>query len=423
MSRNRPSFWGPTFGSGAHHAGHVDGQGAEMEVDGDVRAYDTLLQHARIADLAEIAHALMTTAAGARRLDPDADRVSRLAQERQLTREEAETSFGNALQVLDHGPMNAAEIGLSCALAAHALAAHPPTDRSQTDRASLDLFWLAVHTPFDVTGLIDRALGPGAGSLWEAVAERIRGAGRKSLPSGDRLDREEALVATVALAASTAKIAEYQVSLLAREVSDRTLLRILRASSHDVRKPLEPLRGEMAAAPRGPWATGLLAVTGLLFVVQAARLFGQLALAYKRPAEILVLDDGGVRIKWRVELLGRTLRDRDVLVPRTALSRAAREVRFRGIALYAGLLALAVGSYVGVSAFVDGVRAASPALLAAGLLIVALGLAVDFVLSCALPGARGRCRIFFVPRSGKTLCVGGLDLTRADAVLTRLASG
>jgi hypothetical protein len=423
MSRNRRRSRGPTFGSGAHDAGHVDGQGAEMEVDGDARAYDALSQHARIADLAAIAHALMTTASEARRLDPDVARVPQLAKERQLTQEDAETSFGNALEVLNRGPTNAAESDLSCALAAHALAAHPPTDRAQTDRAALDLFWLAVHTPFDATGLIDRALGPSAGSLWEAVAERIRGAGRKSLPSGDRLEREEALVAAIALAASAAKIAEYQVSLLAREVSDRTLLRILCASARGVRKPLEPLRGEMAPAPRGPWATGLLAVTGLLFVVQAARLFGQLALAYKRPAEILVLDDGGVRIKWRVELLGRTLRDRDVLVPRTALSRAAREVRFRGMALYAGLLALAFGSYVGVSAFVDGVRAASPALLAAGLLIVALGLAVDFILSCALPGARGRCRVVFVPRSGGPLCVGGLDLTRADAVLARLASG
>jgi hypothetical protein len=96
-------------------------------------------------------------------------------------------------------------------------------------------------------------------------------------------------------------------------------------------------------------------------------------------------------------------------------------VRFSGVALYAGLLALAVGSYVGVAAFVDGVRSASPTLLAAGLAIVALGLGLDFVFACVLPGARGRCRVFFVPRRGEKLCVGGIELGRADALLARLS--
>jgi hypothetical protein len=391
-----------------------------MEADGDVRAYEALSKHARIADLASMAQDLMTAASRAHRFERDTDRVAQLAAERGLTREEAATPCGNALEVLERPPADATESALACALAAHALAAHAPSGPGQNDRAARDLFWLAVHTPFDATGLIDRALGQGAASLWEAIAERIRGAGRGPLAS---VEREETLLAALALATSSAKIAEYQATLLAREVSDRTLARILSASPRDARKPLEPLRGEMAPPPRGPWATSLLAITGILFVVQAVRLFGQVALAYKRPAEVLVLDDGGVRIQWRVELLGRTLRDRDVLVPRAGLARAAREVRFRGLALYAGLLALAVGSYVGVSAFADGVRSASPTLLAAGLLIVAVGLAMDFALSCALPGARGRCRVLFVPRSGSTLCVGSLDLASADAVLARLASG
>ncbi len=391
-----------------------------MEVDGDVRAYDALSQHARITDLAAITQVLMASASEARRTDRDPARASQLASERGLTPEEAATPFGNAIEVLERGPTDTAEAALACALAAHALAAHPPTDRGQETRAAHDLFWLAVHTPFDVTSLVDRALGQGAAGLWEAVAERIRSAGRGHLTAGER---EEVLLAAIALAGSSAKSAEYHASLLARDVSDRTLARVLGVSPGVVRKPLEPLRGEMAPPPRGPWATSVLALTGLLFALQAARLFGRVVLAYKRPAEILLLEDGGIRVKWRVELLGRTLRDRDVLVPRIALAQAAREVRYRGATLYAGLLALAVGSYLGVSAFVDGVRAASPALLGAGLFIVALGLAFDFVLSCALPGARGRCRVLFVPRSGGKLCIGGVDLARADAVLARLASG
>jgi hypothetical protein len=158
-------------------------------------------------------------------------------------------------------------------------------------------------------------------------------------------------------------------------------------------------------------------------VAHAARLFGRWALSYRAPAEIAVSEDGGVRVRWRVELLGRTLRDRDVLVPRASLARATREVRFSGAALYAALLSLAVGSYVGVSAFVDGARAASPALLGTGLAIVAASLGLDFVFSCVLPGARGHCRLVVLPRRGPALCVGEIDKARADAFLGTLAQG
>jgi hypothetical protein len=69
------------------------------------------------------------------------------------------------------------------------------------------------------------------------------------------------------------------------------------------------------------------------------------------------------------------------------------------------------------------VRAASPSLLGAGLVIMILGLAVDFVLSSIAPAASGRCRVLLVPRSGRRLCVGGVDIQSADAMLSRLSQG
>jgi hypothetical protein len=120
-------------------------------------------------------------------------------------------------------------------------------------------------------------------------------------------------------------------------------------------------------------------------------------------------------------MLGRTLGDRKLLVPRVSLVRAVREVRYPQLASYAGLLALAVGSYVGISALADGVRSASPSLVVSGIVIVALGLAFDFALSVLLPGARGRCRIVLLSRDGRRLCVGNVDVDRADALLSRLA--
>lgn len=193
-----------------------------------------------------------------------------------------------------------------------------------------------------------------------------------------------------------------------------------RAGTPDPTRPAELVSGEVMPAPRGAAATTLLACTGLLLVLRAARLFGRLALAYRTPAQVSVADDGSVRIRWRVEMLGRPLADRDVLVPGSALMRAVREVRYPRLASHAGLLALAAGSAVGVSALVDGARAGSVSLLAAGLSIVALGLAIDFVLSVVAPGARGTCRVIFVPRDGAKLCVGGIDVARADALMARL---
>jgi hypothetical protein len=102
------------------------------------------------------------------------------------------------------------------------------------------------------------------------------------------------------------------------------------------------------------------------------------------------------------------------------LARAEREARFAGASLYAGLLALVVGSYVGVGTFVDGVRAASPALLGAGLIIAAAGLAIDFLLGRVAPSVSGRCRVVLAPRTGPKLCVGHVETARADALLARL---
>jgi len=125
-------------------------------------------------------------------------------------------------------------------------------------------------------------------------------------------------------------------------------------------------------------------------------------------------------VRWRVELLGRTLRDRDLVVPRHGLADATREVRYPSAALYAALVALVVGTYVGVSAFADGLRAASPSLLVTGIALIALGLVLDFALTSLLPGMRGKCRVLLTPRRGAPLCLGGIDAGTADALLTKL---
>ncbi len=411
-----------------------------IEADADARALEALLQHPRREVLANLARAVMEDAARGAALPPAAQ-IEALAMDLQLVHDQASTPFGNALDVLVRGPKDDAERALSCALAAlgsasrlrgpsaregdGATGAAEETGTAKADargQLAADLLWLAANTGLDATGLLDRVLGDGASEIWVAIADQVRAIDRaNAAPSstGRARTRAEALAGATALAMSTSKEATRLAVTLADEVRDPKLAFVL--SRPPAGESVAPFEGDLSPAPRGLLATAAMAITGLLVLTHGARLLGRLALAYRRPTLVSLVDDGAVRVKSRTELLGRTLRDRDVLVPRAALLRATREVRYPSLAMYAGLFALAVGSYVGVATFVDGVRAASPSLLATGLAIAAIGLGLDFALARVAPGATGQCRVLLESRDGVRLCIAAVDPQRADALLARLA--
>ncbi len=378
-------------------------------------AYELLARSARLADLVALTSRIVTDAARARAADwAFTTKVTAAADEAKLARDDADTRFGNVLDVLSTGGEGAAERALASALWAHAVAESPRSRAEDEDRLAGDILWLATHTAFDATPLLDRALGEDAAELWTAIADRVR---RIERSKGGALGRGEAVVGCAALAASGADKAKALCVELASELKDPVLLRVL-ATGESATPEEVRVEGELVPAPRGPVATTVLAFTGILFAVHAVRLVAKLALAYRRPAEVS-LSESGVRVKTRTEMLGRTLREREHVILKAGLVRVVREVRFPRASFYAGLLALALGSYIGVRAFVDGVRAASPSLLVVGLLVVALGIGADFVLGTLLPGARGRCRLTFVPRTGAVLSVGDVDVRRADDALAR----
>lgn len=386
-----------------------------MDADADLRAYDALAAHPRVADLAAITWTVMAEVARDRSASGRAARVTALAAERQLAREDAETPFGNALDAMEHDPEDDAERALVRALSAHAVASEVRGDRGAEERTAADLLWLATRTPFDAMGLLDRALGDRAAALWNAVAEQVRRIDRGAQAA---LGRGEAFVGAAALAASTSGAAAKLAEALASDVHDKPLGYVLQAC---VGGAGEGVVGELGSRPRSVLAAWILAATGITFVKRAVRWLARLVLAYRRPASVSLSGDGGIRVRWHTELLGRTLREEDVVVPRTALVRATRDVRYPALALYVGLLALALGSYVGISALFDGIYASSPSLFVTGIVVVAIGVAADFVFSSLLPGRRGQCRIVFVPRKGAALCIGAVDITLADELLARLS--
>jgi hypothetical protein len=382
--------------------------------DLELRAFDALAAHARLSDLVSIVRAIATTAAEGRTTPwTNPTKVRAIAEEAKLTLDDAATPFGNALAVLERGPEDDAERALAKALWAHAIAEAPPKGADEHDRVATDILWLATHSPFDAMPLLDRALGDGATELWTAITDRIRRVDQGK----SALGRGEALVACAALAESSSPTARQHAQKLATELKDVAMQRIVAARAP---APEETLDGELAMAPRGPIATTALAVTGILFAMHAVRLLARLALAYRRPAEITV-SSSGVHIHAQTKLLGRIVRERDHVILRSGLTRATRDVRFPHLAFYAGLLALALGSYLGVATLIDGARAASPSLLLTGLLIVAAGVLLEMVLGSVQPGMAGRCRVVLLPARGQILCVSQLDPKKADVALGLLA--
>jgi hypothetical protein len=375
-------------------------------------------------DLARLVHTLLFSAADERRTRLS-DGLAELAQHLGLSARDAETPAGNILHALERGDLDSTAAPVVSVLLARGIALSPPDGAAAETRVLESLVWLAANTPVDALSALDAALVDRAAGLWKAAAALVR---RVDSGASAAAGRAGALIAAAALRASASPIAHAEARALAADVRDpilRTLLRDDRALSPENDPlggaPPEAITadGELMPPPRGPVAFVLLAFTGILAVLHVGRLVGRWVLRYRRPAAMRV-SPRGVTVTARTEILGRTLKEQELHIPVESLLRATREVRFPRLATYAGLFALALGSYVGISLFVDGARAGSPELLGMGALLVAVGVALDFVLVSLSPSDRARCRLVVVPRKGPALAVGGVDVVSADAALRQL---
>ncbi|MBK9263596.1 MAG: hypothetical protein IPM54_27795 [Polyangiaceae bacterium] len=374
-----------------------------------------LAGHPRGDELARLVHAVAFTCADERKITlPEG--VQDAAAQLSLSTKDADTSFGNVITALEPGSPTRARPetrALLSALLARGVALSLP-DGADAERRVVDaLVWVAAHTSIDALASIDTALGAKADGLWRQTAALIR-----RIEAGDAsIGRAGALVAAAALASSNSPVAHEEAKSLGTETRDPVIGALLANAARSGEGA--SASGEMIAAPRGPVALVLMAITGLLVIVPLARMAGRLFLRYRSPAELRV-SPTSLTVIAKTELLGRTVREREIVVPLDQLSSVARDVRYPRLALYAGLFALALGSYVGVSLFVDGARAGSPDLLGMGALIVAVGVALDFALTNLMPVGRGRCRVLITPSKGGALAIGDVDPKLADAALQRL---
>jgi hypothetical protein len=332
-----------------------------------------------------------------------------------ISAEQAQTPFGNVLSALEHGPEGPAERQLLGALLALGVARTLPESEPERDTLAADLVWLATHTSIDALACLEAALQDRAPAMLEAIAHVARDPEAVAPEFGSA----EGLIAAAALASSKSEIAHRARLHLSHSATDPGVWALAAGA---VTANAERLEGEMSTPPLGPVLTVLLTVTFVLFALQLGRLLLRWVLAFRRPASISI-GPNGLELNQRTELLGKVLRERSIVVPLGSLVKVTRETRYARLGMYVGLVALVLGSYFGMGLFVDAVRVpgGSASLLGLAVLMMVIGLGLDFTFSNAADTVRGKCRMLVVPRRGRTLCLGSLDPARADAMLATIA--
>lgn len=296
-------------------------------------------------------------------------------------------------------------------------------DERSNERTASAICWLAAHTAIDPLTGLDDALGVEAEALWSALATRCKDG---SVARGERL------VAATALAGSDSSAARAACVSLREQVADPLVLAALQtveassslaggaSPSVAPAEVVEPkVSGELMPNPSGPVALFLQAVTGVLLLRYVIRLIGRILLRARRPAE-LVVSRAGVTVSSHLEVLGRTVRSSKLHIPTDNLARASIEVRYPRIAMYIGLIMLALGTFVGASLVAEGLSVGSTYFILWGAAVFGVGVALDMILASLWPSRTGDKRMIFVPRKGRRFTVGTRDEQAATDALRAL---
>lgn len=379
---------------------------------------DELKSHAALGDMALAARRAADAASSSRNTKfPLLGLADATAPETENAQENWNTPHGNVWEILQQGAKSAAHVALVRTLLAFAVKDDFPSSPEHERSTCASLVWLAAHTPCGAFEPLDHLMGDDGRPLWSALASLVED---PSLGGAD-FGRTEALIAAVCLHESRSASAREVAHELVPKLEDPSLRHVL--APQEPTMAAEPLTGELSPAPKSAWLTALMAFTFVLAFAHVGRLVARYAFAYKRPARV-VLSQRGLEVTYHTELLGKVLRQRATLVPLSNLASVTREVRFSRLGMYAGLVALVLGSYVGMGLFIDGLRVpgGSATLLGLAVSFILIGLLIDFGLSSLSDSVRGKCRLVVVPRKGRAVCVGSLSPAQTDAVLASIAN-
>ncbi len=179
------------------------------------------------------------------------------------------------------------------------------------------------------------------------------------------------------------------------------------------------LHGRVGRVPSRAWVEILRWLTGWAACAWVVRMLAG-AVGFERRVE-LWLEGDALRVRRRVVLWGRVIRDSEEAYAVTALVGVRRHMRYPVFRLAVGACAFGVGMLVGSAVFFDALRTGTATLLAFGAVALTLGAGLDLALCVWLPGARGRVA-FEVDLSPHTrLHFVGVDVATADALVGELA--
>jgi hypothetical protein len=364
--------------------------------DGQVSALDVLRAHPHSAALCErVADVCL---AAAERRAPEVlsgPAVADAPTSAVIANHEAATSLGNPIEILDRGATTELEWNLlSAAVALHVARSLGGGETAATEKLLNQCTWLAVTTHCNPWLFLEACLLPSQLPLWQAVDTHF----------GEQSHAAQVVLATSLISARSTDAIQVKQRWLVRATSP-TLLAVLELGT-----PSVSLKGRLQPPTRNILVVCLQALSGYLLVRAILQAAGSLLLGARAETEV-ALSPRGLELTHRQRLMGVPLKERQLWIPLEQLGSVSQETRFQGFRLYAGLAMLGAGTYFGSELFWDGLRVPglSPTLLGWGLLLVLLGLVLDFAFAKWAVLRHNRVRLNITQRRGRAIALGSLD--------------
>lgn len=349
--------------------------------------------------------------------------VAARAAEHAVSPAQAETPFGDVLAVLERGPETPAEADLVSAFAAQGLRARleaaGDTERAATLRGLLPrLDWLMTFSNVDPYLHVDATCSaPVARVVWDELARATLAEGDRDEGRIVRLLRTEVLCRTspetrARVCKDLAGSADPVVAGLARTLG-------LGESAPATGEAAEALTGRIGPRPVGALRRALALCTGWALLRAVFGAAGRYLLGFRRTMQVTIAPRGLV-CRRKVELLGRTIRESEEVVPFAGLAAVERESRYPYLYLLVGVGGLSLGAIWGVLRIFDGIRGAYAPLALVGLAAIALGVMFDLGLSALWPAQKGRVSLTLLRAPKRWIRLVDVDGEAAQRFVTAL---